>query len=160
VSNFGVWDSKSFCMLLLRRKTPQIWYQNVGFGEFYPNKYRFDWYANQSPTLTQDWNPVNQSFPWFTESCSSAFSAKSFHYWVIWSGEQILKGYDKSHVVQIYKAYAPLSVNDSQRTYISLCSIVGHASPVIFSTDMYSENSVKSVERIRRGCREMLIVEK
>jgi len=29
---------------------------------------------------------------------------------------------------------------------------------VIFSTDMYSENSVKSVERIRRGCGEKLIV--
>ena len=41
-----------------------------------------------------------------------------------------------------------------------LSSIVGHASPVIFSTDMYSENSVKSVERIRRGCRKMLIVKK
>ena len=39
-----------------------------------------------------------------------------------------------------------------------LSSTVGHASPVIFSTDMYSENSVKSVERIRRGCGEMLIV--
>ena len=39
-----------------------------------------------------------------------------------------------------------------------LSSIVGHASPVIFSTDMYSENSIKSVERIRRGCGEMLIV--
>jgi len=37
-------------------------------------------------------------------------------------------------------------------------SIVGHASPVIFSTDMYSENSVKSVQRIRRGCGERLIV--
>jgi len=49
VSNFGVWESKSFSMLLLWSKTPQIWYQNVGFGELYPNKYRFDWYANQWP---------------------------------------------------------------------------------------------------------------
>jgi len=32
----GVWDSKSFCMLLPWSKTPQIWYKNVGFGEFYP----------------------------------------------------------------------------------------------------------------------------
>jgi len=38
----GVWDSKSFFMLLLWSKTTQIWYQNVGFGELYPNKYRFD----------------------------------------------------------------------------------------------------------------------
>jgi len=42
VSNFGVWESKSFCMLLLWSKTPQIWYQNVGFGELYPNKYTVD----------------------------------------------------------------------------------------------------------------------
>jgi len=39
-----------------------------------------------------------------------------------------------------------------------LSSIVEHASHVIFSTDMYSENSIKSVERIRRGCGEKLIV--
>jgi len=29
VSNFGVLESKYFCMLLLGSKTPQIWYQNV-----------------------------------------------------------------------------------------------------------------------------------
>jgi len=39
-----------------------------------------------------------------------------------------------------------------------LSSIVRHASPVTFSTDMYSENSVKSVEHIRRGCEEKLII--
>jgi len=36
-------------MLLLWSKSPQIWYQNVEFGELYPNKYRFYWYANQWP---------------------------------------------------------------------------------------------------------------
>ena len=38
----GVWESKSFCMLLIWSKTPQIWYQNVGFGALYANEYRFD----------------------------------------------------------------------------------------------------------------------
>jgi len=48
--------------------------------------------VKRSPTLTQDWNPVNQSCPWFTESCCSAFSAKSFHSWVDLKGvNRVLK---------------------------------------------------------------------
>ena len=37
-------------------------------------------------------------------------------------------------------------------------NIVVHSSPLIFSTDMYNEDSVKSGERLRRGCGEKLIV--
>jgi len=39
-----------------------------------------------------------------------------------------------------------------------LSDVLGHSSPLIFSTDMYNENSIKSGERVRRGCGEKLIV--
>lgn len=39
-----------------------------------------------------------------------------------------------------------------------LSNVVVHSSPVIFSTDMYSQYSIKSGERLKRGCGDKLIV--